>query len=416
MKLLTRTNIYFLALTLLVFSLGGEVFFQRVHAINKSDANERLEDEKNKVIDYIKTHHSLPINAISLGDSLAFYPTAGIVEEKIAHTKVYNASEKEYEPYQTIVFGVSVSDRFYKAVISRPLLESDDITAAIAQAIAIIATCLIILLLLSNFIISKIVWLPFYKALEKIKSFDLTQETEIDFTKTNIKEFKMLNEVLGSMTKKISSDYRNLKEFTENASHELQTPLAIIQSKLELLIQSDNLTEKQMEEVQVVYESAGRLSKLNQALLLLTKIENKQFSESSTVAINDLIKNKLTAFDELLKHKGILVEKHLTQVSLQMHPALADILVTNLIGNAIKHNVNSGKIVIDLNGKQLFIKNTGRLLTGSPQDLFERFRKADGSSESLGLGLAIVKEICKMYEYEIRYEYANGIHNVMVSF
>ena len=416
MKLLTRTNIYFLILTLIVFSLGGEVFYQRVRSINRSDANERLEEEKNKVVDYIKLHNSLPLNTISLGDSLAFYPAAGVAEEKVGHTKVYNAAEKEYEPYQTIVFSVAVNDKFYKAIICRPLLESDDITAAIAQAIAIIATCLIILLLLANFIISKIVWLPFYKALEKIKSFDLTQEKEIDFTQTNIKEFKMLNEVMGSMTKKISSDYCNLKEFTENASHELQTPLAIIQSKLELLIQSDDLTATQMEEVQVVYESAGRLSRLNQALLLLAKIENKQFPELTSVAINDLIKNKLTAFDELLKHKGILVERHLTQISLQMHPVLADILITNLIGNAIKHNVSSGKMVIDLNGKQLFIKNTGKLLTGSPQNLFERFRKADSASDSLGLGLAIVKEICKLYGYEIKYEYNNGLHSIVVGF
>jgi len=101
---------------------------------------------------------------------------------------------------------------------------------------------------------------------------------------------------------------------------------------------------------------------------------------------------------------------------LQMHPVLADILITNLIGNAIKHNVSSGKMVIDLNGKQLFIKNTGKLLTGSPQNLFERFRKADSASDSLGLGLAIVKEICKLYGYEIKYEYNNGLHSIVVGF
>src|ERR1700744_6593647 len=157
MKLLTRTNTYFLILTLIVFSLGGEVFYQRVRSINRSDANERLEEEENKVVDYVKLYNSLPLNTISLGDSVAFYPAAGVVEEKVGHTKVYNAAEKEYEPYQTIVFSVAVNNKFYKAIICRPLLESDDITVAMAQAREIIATCLIILLLLANVIISKIV-------------------------------------------------------------------------------------------------------------------------------------------------------------------------------------------------------------------------------------------------------------------
>ncbi|HXP53034.1 MAG TPA: HAMP domain-containing sensor histidine kinase [Bacteroidia bacterium] len=416
MKLLTRTNIYFLILTLLVFSLGGEVFYKRLHAINKADADERLEQEKERVLSYVKINQALPHNAVLLGDSVAFLLVSSTKEEKIGHLKTYNQAEKEYETYQTITFNVTIANQAYQAIIYRPLLESDDLTAGIAEAIAIIACCLIIVLLVSNFIISKIVWLPFYKTLEKIKVFDLIKENRIEFDKTNTIEFKALNDVLKSMTGKIVSDYSSLRKFTENASHELQTPLAIIQTKLELLIQSENLSENQIADIKTVYDSAGRLSRLNQALLLLAKIENKQFAKTQTVELNELIERKIEAFDELLKHKNISVEKQLLPVSLKMHPALADMLINNLIGNAIKHNVNGGRLTIGLTEKSLSIENTGNPLTTLPEDLFQRFRKDNNTSDSLGLGLAIVKEICQEYGFQIDYKYADNMHTINVRF
>ena len=416
MKLLTRTNIYFLLLTLIVFSLGGSVFYERVHSIVKSDATEKLNDEREKIMNYVSVNHALPQNALSLGDSVSFSAAAGNEECKIGHLKLYNKAEQEYEPYQTLTFFVITGSQAYKAIIYRPLIESDDLTTAVAETIAIIACCLLLVLLVSNFFISKIVWKPFYRTLEKIKSFDLIKESKIEFDKTNIQEFKELNEVIGSMTKKIATDYHSLKEFTENASHELQTPLAIIQSKLELLIQSENLSAKQMEEVQAVYEAAGRLSRLNQALLLLAKIENKQFGEAIPIALNDIIKNKLEAFSALIDHKNIIIEKHLMPLSVKMNPALADMLINNLIGNAIKHNVQGGKLSIMLSEKSFTIENTGKPLTTGAENLFFRFRKNDESSDSLGLGLAIVKQICDEYGFQIEYKYAGGLHTIHIRF
>ena len=171
-----------------------------------------------------------------------------------------------------------------------------------------------------------------------------------------------------------------------------------------------------MEEVQVVYESAARLSKLNQALLLLAKIENRQFSDTKQVELNKLIEQKLELYEELIKHKEISLEKHLSEVKLQIHPALADILVGNLIGNSIKHNLQLGKIIVELSDKQLSIRNSGNPLTVSPEHLFERFRKADSASDSLGLGLAIVREICIMYGFSLQYKYASEMHAVTVKF
>ncbi len=416
MKLLTRTNIYFIGITLVVFSLGGEVFYERVHGINKFDASERLEQEKNKIQSFVNINHELPGNSISLGDSVAFSIAVLAEADKTGHVKLYNSSEKEYEPYQTLEFTINSGTQLYTAIIYRPLLETDDLTTAIVEAMLIIGTCLFVVLLLSNFILSKLIWSPFYKTLEKIKTFDFTRESLVEFDKTSIVEFKTLNNVLKTITEKIASDYRTLKEFTENASHEMQTPLSIIQSKLELLIQSENLNAEQMHEVQAVYEASSRLAKLNQALLLLAKIENNQFSNSKKIQLDELIRNKIVFFEELIKHKNISIETNLEAFSIQIHPVLADIMVSNLIGNAIKHNQDGGGISIVLNQTQLSIRNSGKPLSIDPEQLFQRFQKADSSSGSLGLGLSIIKEICSVYHFKLSYKFDGKMHIISILF
>jgi signal transduction histidine kinase len=425
MKLSERTNLYFIAITIVIFAIGGLVFYFEIGTDTRKDADERLQYEKERVINYLDAHKALPPQSLSLGDSIAFRPIAsrhgylpsGMPEEKATDTMIYSVNEKETEPYRMLKFEANAdTSRYYQIAIFKPLIESDDLTHAIINTIGIIAITLFIILVFANHFITKGIWRPFYKILSGAEAFDLRDNQQIIFDNTSIQEFKELKSVLETMTSKIASDYRSLKEFTENASHELQTPLAIIQSKLELLIQSENLSAKQMEEVQAVYESAGRLSKLNQALLLLAKIENRQFVDIKTVLLNELIEHKLEAFEELLKHKGISIEKQLASVSLQIHPALADILINNLVGNAIKHNINSGKLMVDLSERQLSIKNTGRPLTITPEQLFERFHKADSASESLGLGLAIVKEICDVYGFKVNYMYADNMHTICVSF
>jgi len=417
MKLLTRTNIWFIAVTLIVFSLGGKVFYERVRSLNKADAKERLGEEKQTVMDYVNTHHAVPHNAVELGGLITYSPANKNDEkDKHSHVKLYNPSEKEYEPYETLTFTINTGTQYYRATIYRSLMETNDLETAIAEAIIIIGGCLLVIILLVNFIISRVLWQPFYRTLEKIKEYDLAKENSISFDVTHIAEFRTLNNVLESMTKKMSADYRNLKEFTENASHELQTPLAVIQSKLELLIQSENLDAEQLKSVQAVYESAAKLAKMNQALLLLAKIENRQFPEIKEVALHELVAYKLELLQEWIEHKKLSVEKKLSPVYIKANPMLADILITNLVGNAIKHNTEGGKLSVELKGKQMFISNSGAPVKGSATDLFTRFKKTDQTSDSLGLGLAIVKEICNEYNYGITYEYSEGTHRITVDF
>jgi signal transduction histidine kinase len=417
MKLLTRTSLYFVGITLLVFSLGGIVFYHTLRSVTSADVDERLQDGKNKVLSYVKIHGALPQNSISFGDTLSVSVASAISPDKvIKDTILYNASEKEREPYRMIRFLVNAGNVNYNVTICKPLIESDDLSHGILESIAIIASLLLVVLIVSNIVVTKNAWKPFYSTLEKIKSFDLAKEGSILFDSTKTSEFAALNNVLKSMTDKISTDYRNLKEFTENASHELQTPLSVIQSKIELLIQSQNLEAEQAENVKAIYESATKLSKLNQALLLLAKIENHQFAEAKVIAVDELITRKLEHFEELIIHKKIAVEKHLEHLEIKTHPILADVLLTNLINNAIKHNQVGGKLYIETSERKLIVRNSGDALSVPAESIFERFKKSNQASDSLGLGLAIVKEICNVYGYSIQYGYQDNMHTITVAF
>ncbi|NJE06811.1 sensor histidine kinase, partial [Thermococcus sp. M36] len=147
---------------------------------------------------------------------------------------------------------------------------------------------------------------------------------------------------------KAQQDFNSLKQFTENASHELQTPLAIIRTKFDLLIQAETLTQQQIEALQSANDALQRLSNLNKSLLLLTKIENKQFEEKVTINLKELIENKLIQLSELIQNKNIHVTYSLEEITINMNSDLAEILLNNLLVNAIKHNVPNGEIIINL--------------------------------------------------------------------
>ena len=191
------------------------------------------------------------------------------------------------------------------------------------------------------------------------------------------------------------------KEFNENSSHELQTPLAIIRNKLEILIQSQNLDEDDMQIIQSIFEAEKRLNQLNKGLLLLSQIDNLQFDTEIKININETLKQCLSNYNYQIVDKEINV-KWVTSnndVLVKGNQGLLEIMLNNLISNAIRHNFKNGLIEICLNGNELQILNTGQTLEGSPVLMFERFKKQSNSEISLGLGLSIVKKICDVFMY-----------------
>ena len=278
------------------------------------------------------------------------------------------------------------------------------------------ALLLIVLFIINRFILGKL-WYPFYNTLHELKRFNVNNRTTLNTTSSTIDEFKELNNAVSEMSGRVLKDYDALKSFTENASHEIQTPLAIIQSKLELLIQADNFSGIQMQYLQTVQDEVDRLSKLNQSLLLLTKIENYQFQDTSSVNIGDILIKLLNNYEELILAKHIrLIQSIKEECILIVNETLAKILVSNLITNAIKHNLEEGIIEIILTKESLIISNSGLPLTTPPEELFERFKKGRINTDSLGLGLSIVKKIADQYSFSVSYTYIQPSHIIMVQF
>lgn len=276
-------------------------------------------------------------------------------------------------------------------------------------------TVLFFALMLAGFIllnrrISQRLWQPFYNSLEKIKHFSLEQNRGIVFDKTEIDEFTQLNTSLDKLITGNIAAYTQQKEFAENASHELQTPLAVVQSKLELLMQSQSLTTEQYNIIEDALKALSRVSRVNKNLLLLTKIENSQYMEKDTIDVSELLKTMIPQFETIASGGQIQLLPHLQPVvTITGNRALVEILLTNLITNAIRYSAAGSDIVLELSANSFIISNPG---AGSLQtdQLFKRFAAAAIQQPGTGLGLAIVKQICNRYNWRIKYAYNNGQH------
>lgn len=417
MKLLTKTSLFYIAISVMLFSAGGIVFYKLVHNILSEEITEHLLLEKDKVLQYMEEKGEIPPPSPLVYDILIFNRTSSPIKEEIKDTFYNPKFEGESLPYRQIRFGAEVNENNYEVLLAKPLPESTDLIETIIQAFVILAASLLAVLFIFNFLLSRIVWKPFQSTLGKLREFDLRDRLKIQLPPTETEEFRLLNDEIRKMTEKMQRDYVSLKEFSENASHEIQTPLAIIRSKIELLMQSEKFSEDEMKLLQEIYESTNRLSKLNQSLLLLSKIENRQFHETQPLNVEKLIDSKLTHFEEMIRFKNITVEKnYLASPEININPQLAEILVSNIIGNAIKHNLNGGALSIMLTEHSLSVSNTGHSLNTSTEKLFERFSKESFAPDSVGLGLAIVKQICDSYGFKAEYSYSTGMHTLTIRY
>ncbi|MDZ7682855.1 MAG: HAMP domain-containing sensor histidine kinase [Fodinibius sp.] len=335
---------------------------------------------------------------------------------EIRDTLVWNERLQQMEPNLKMVAYRTVDNNSYRIATYGQLVETDDITAAVTKILLWILGMQIIGAIGVGFIVSNRLFKPFRETLARIKDFTLQDKEPIPAEETNVKEFADLNRFVQEMTQKAVKDYINLKEFAENASHELQTPLSIVKGKLELLTETD-LSPEQYQFVEASQRSIKKLSRLSESLALLTKIENHEFVERETVNMTKMIRESTQAFEEFIALNGLDVKTELAEdVTIRMHPVLADILWTNLFQNAIKHNVDEGSINITLTNQKLTIANTGQSPDISPEKLFARFKKGDAASNSIGLGLSIIQRIVAQNNYTISYDFEQGWHTIQIKF
>ncbi len=419
MKLLVKNTYLLLIFSLITFIIGGIIFYFNLKTQIYQEIDQSLELEKARIIQKLMVSDSIPDFYTSFENQIKVVDKELLVVpyQKISDTIIYDSIENDYIPFRMLESNIKLYTKTFKIDISKSLINKGDLLRDILFLMFFLFISLLAVMMLTNFTISKRLLRPFYTTLGILKNYNVGRTPGLKLPKTNTKEFTLLNEVLNIMSEKIHSDFLSLKEFTENASHEMQTPLSVIRAKLELLIQDESLNCEQLKVIQSITESTSRLSKMSRALVLITRIEGLQFHETKPITINVVLDILLENFTELISEKGIVVTKeYQDDCIIEMNPTLADILLSNLLNNAIKHNLQNGTISIKITKSILIISNSGNKLTTNTDELFQRFMKDKSKPDSLGLGLAIVKKIVDTNNLLIDYSYHDGFHTIEINF
>lgn len=331
-------------------------------------------------------------------------------------TILFDPVDNSYEQYATLHADLESIDGLYHAVVYKSLIESNELIERIVLIVTIIFILFIFFLYLINRFMFGRVWSDFFRTLEKLKAYDVSSVQDLEFGESDIAEFKLLNTTLNQMIEKIRLDYENVKEFTGNISHEIQTPLSIIRMKCDLLLQSSPLNSEQANLIRDIQNTNSRLSKLNKTLVLLTKIENHQFTHKEPINFNEVIDRHLDNFKPIAELKNISITSHKSDdFSIEADPMLIDVLIVNLIKNAITHNIEGGKLNIEIRRKEIVFSNSGLNLDLSDQKIFERYKKVNQKAGTFGLGLSLAKNICELYNLKLVYHYLDKQHHFNLS-
>ncbi|MXV51964.1 sensor histidine kinase [Pedobacter sp. HMF7647] len=415
MKLLDKYNRINIAVTVGIMLVTGIIYYYTISAILTNQIDKDLVLEENEVFSYVRKNQRLPDVYESNHQQIVFEPLGNNrLERRFLDTVYRETTENDLEPGRALISSVTVSGKNFRILVTQSKVETEYLIQIIFLiTIGVIVILLVVLILLNRFIL-KSIWQPFYKVLSQLRDFSPTNQTAVANTPSEIDEFKELDNAVVTMAGRVRNDYQNLKAFTENASHELMTPISVINSKLDTLLQTDKFTDKQSKLLNDVYGTVSRLTRLNKNMLLLAKIENGLIQDEQEVNIKEVLTECLDLYEEILKNKNITLETQLNDKKVEASILLLDVLLNNLINNAIKHNHRNGTINIELNSRQLIISNTGNADIDFEQVL-KRFSKSN-ESEGIGLGLTICKQVCDNYGFILDYNRADRIHVFTITF
>lgn len=325
---------------------------------------------------------------------------------------IYIAEKGETEPARilTTIFK-DKDERYYELSVYTPTIEKRDLKEAIFQLLIGLFVVLLITILVINVWVFHQSMKPFYILLDWLEKFRLGKKNDVLDNPTHTTEFRKLNEAVSRFASHSEEMFEQQKQFIGNASHEIQTPLAICQNRLEMLMEDETLSEQQMGEIAKTCQTLEYVSKLNKSLLLLSKIDNSQFASVEKVCLNEILYRYLDDYQEVYDYKGIALDVHEKNTfNITMNGTLAVVLITNLLKNAFVHNIYKGKIQIEITSSNIRFGNTGKDEHLDEKHIFERFYQGSKKEGSTGLGLAIVDAICRQSQLSIQYQFVKGWH------
>lgn len=417
MKLIQKTSRYYLIYTFLVLSLGSSLFYFLIKIVLIDSIDEGLRQERDQIVSNLK--YEMDIDELKPSENVIIHRISSLkdVDDNYKVAQVYVPELKEHIDFRQLKSVFSFKGGYYEIIIRHSLQEAESLLQGLFPMVIILFLVVLLGVFLINQYLIKKLWEPFYELLYLLKNYELNKSKVIVYKHSDIQEFNELNLSLEKMTARIYNDFLSQKEFNENSSHELQTPIAVIKNKLDLLIQSPGLKENDLETIDAIYGALRKLSNLNKGLNLLSKIDNRQFLQKDEIDIKLLTGKLIREFSEQIEEKGIKVYLEITPGTvIKSNQILIEILLTNLISNAVKHNVYGGEITVRAGLTEFSIENKGKALSVPADEMFGRFKKDSEHGQSIGLGLAIVKKICDSFNYTVSYEHENEIHNLSIIF
>ena len=396
--------------TLSIFILSSVTYYFLIRFVVLDQFDENLQIERVEIEKYAAKYHDLP-EIIPVKDRLiSFTPAEGPHKSSFETVTAYDTIGMDTAEFRKLFFTVKAGGQWNRVMVGKSM----EGTEHLIHTIILISIATILLILIVSAIINRVVlknlWQPFYEILQFMKDYEVGRKISFSFPDSKTEEFSLMNAVLKKAITKVDNDYLALKEFTENASHEMQTPLAIIRSKMDLVIQDEDASGRHEANLHAIYKSIDKLTNLNRSLLLLTKIGNNQFADETEIDVNEKLKDKITQFREMLLDKDIKLSLKTVDVKVFMDAELLDILLNNLLSNAIKHNLKGGNIKIILYENKLVIGNPGNSFALDENRVFTRFYKSEHNSDFTGLGLSIMKQICVASRCDISYRFENRMH------
>lgn len=415
---LKNYTLKFLATALLiVIAVWTSLFYALMLEELYDNTDDGLKDQKIQIIrkayenESILKQHQFDLNQYRITPVLV---KDYLETDNFRNENFFMEYDEEMEPYRVLeTYFIDKNGNHHKLEIRTATVEEDDFIESLLIALVILYILIIASILIINNISLKKIWKPFYSTLNYLSDYQFGQNKKLISNKTPITEFKLLDSEITKMISRNENSVYQQKQFIENASHELQTPIAVALNQIDVLLESDELTQKNYLEINQIRNTLKRMSTLNQSLLMLSKIENQQFKDKEQVVFNSVVKTMISDFNSILEFKSIALELiENGEFKTLINKDLAYSLLSNLIKNSIKYNINNGKIIIEIDNLSLKIKNTSNRKTPlNSEDIFRRFYKESEDHLSTGLGLSIVKTIIDNHSnMDISYAFEDPFH------
>lgn len=412
-KLLHKTQKAYMLFSLLILAVSAPLFYFLIEGMYLEESDETLALHQKEFMTYHApglSESDIPTWNRMSRDLKIEAATFSLKRDSVFQQFYFDTLDQENEPYRVMLSPLVINEKTYHLRTRISLVEAEDLISGIVFLFSIVMLLLLAGLYFITRSLSKKLWQPFYNTLSQIERFEIDKNPALHLPETSVEEFQRLNTALNTLVIRNSLIYKSQQEFIENAAHELQTPLAIFQAKLETLMQQ-SLTAEQADAVLSLSGSATRLNRLNKNLLLLSKIDNQNYAGKERIRLKDTIEKMLGFFTEQAneKHIAIRLDAKSTGES-SSNPVLAEIVISNLLLNAIRHNTEHGLIRISLEKNTLRVSNTGPSSELDADKLFQRFSRPGTVSHGSGLGLAIIKKIADLNSWDISYDYRENLH------